>query len=105
MKTLLEKDPDHFLQVPAGSRADDFLLYMADEHPGARILSNDRYNRSCKTLSVDPLFGSSDSRHDFESPYFLPESFSVDSVEVRKEIGRIESGEFAGTEFHLKMER
>lgn len=47
-ETLLEKDPDHFLQVPAGSRADDFLLYMADEHPGARILSNDRYTDHVK---------------------------------------------------------
>ena len=31
-----------------GSRAEDFLLYMADEHPGARILSYDRYTDHVK---------------------------------------------------------
>lgn len=41
---LLRCDPEHFIQVPAGTRADDFLLVSADSMPGSLILSNDRYN-------------------------------------------------------------
>ena len=42
--TLLKNDPEHFRQVPAGTRADDILLIEADQNAQALILSNDRYH-------------------------------------------------------------
>lgn len=39
----LLKDSEHFQQVPAGSRADDFLLVIAQSEPGSVILTQDRY--------------------------------------------------------------
>ena len=40
---LLKTRPEEFLQVPAKTRADDFLLMRADADPAARIISNDMY--------------------------------------------------------------
>ena len=40
---LLADDPDHFQQVPAGTRADDFLLLIASQDSSARIMTQDRF--------------------------------------------------------------
>ena len=40
---LLKEDPEHFLQVPAGTRADDFLLQQATMNTQALILTQDRF--------------------------------------------------------------
>jgi len=40
---LLKDDPDHFCQVPAGTRADDFLLLQADANKNALILTQDLF--------------------------------------------------------------
>lgn len=40
---LLKNDPDHFCQVPAGTRADDFLLQQATMNKDALILTQDRF--------------------------------------------------------------
>ena len=40
---LLKTRPEEFQQVPAKTRADDFLLMRADADPAARIISNDMY--------------------------------------------------------------
>lgn len=40
---LLKNDPQHFRQVPAGTRADDFLLMIASRDSNAKIITNDRY--------------------------------------------------------------
>ena len=40
---LLKEDPEHFLQVPAGTRADDFLLQQATMNKEALILTQDRF--------------------------------------------------------------
>lgn len=42
-KQLLNDDPDHFQQVPAGTQADDFLLMLADSNPNMLILTQDLY--------------------------------------------------------------
>lgn len=39
----LKADPEHFRQVPAGTRADDILLMEADNRPESIILSQDRF--------------------------------------------------------------
>ncbi len=40
---LLKKRPDRFLQVPGGTKADDFLLAVADRNPETILISNDLY--------------------------------------------------------------
>ena len=40
---LLKDDPAHFRQVPAGTRADDFLLLQADANKDALILTQDLF--------------------------------------------------------------
>ena len=40
---LLKTRPERFSQVPARTRADDFLLMIADGDPAVRIISNDMY--------------------------------------------------------------
>ena len=40
---LLKEDPEHFRQVPAGTRADDFLLLQADGNKDALILTQDLF--------------------------------------------------------------
>ena len=40
---LLKDDPEHFCQVPAGTRADDFLLLQADANKDALILTQDLF--------------------------------------------------------------
>ena len=40
---LIGTRPERFSQVPAQTRADDFLLMLADDEPGAKIVSNDVY--------------------------------------------------------------
>ena len=40
---LLADDPDHFQQVPAGTRADDFLLLIASQDDSAKIMTQDRF--------------------------------------------------------------
>ena len=40
---LLKEDPEHFIQVPAGTRADDFLLLQADMNRDALILTQDLF--------------------------------------------------------------
>ena len=40
---LLKDDPNHFCQVPAGTRADDFLLLQADANKDALILTQDLF--------------------------------------------------------------
>ena len=40
---LLKNRPEQFCQVPAQTRADDFLLILADDDPTAKIISNDVY--------------------------------------------------------------
>ena len=40
---LLQSRPEQFHQVPAGTRADDFLLVTADGNPACRIMTNDRF--------------------------------------------------------------
>lgn len=42
-ESLLKGDPEHFCQVPAGTRADDFLLLQADANKHALILTQDRF--------------------------------------------------------------
>ena len=42
-ENLLKTRPEEFQQVPAKTRADDFLLMLADADPAARIISNDMY--------------------------------------------------------------
>lgn len=42
-ENLLKDDPAHFCQVPAGTRADDFLLLQADVNKGALILTQDLF--------------------------------------------------------------
>lgn len=41
--SLIQNNPNEFIQVPAGTRADDFLLKDADDNPNAIILSQDLY--------------------------------------------------------------
>lgn len=40
---LLKDDPEHFCQVPAGTRADDFLLLQADANKNALVLTQDLF--------------------------------------------------------------
>ena len=40
---LLRNDPEHFQQVPAGTRADDYLLLQADSNKKALILTQDLF--------------------------------------------------------------
>ena len=40
---LLKNDPIHFQQVPAGTRADDFLLLQADSNKDALIMTQDLF--------------------------------------------------------------
>ena len=40
---LLKKEPEHFRQIPAGTRADDFLLMLATDNKKALILTQDRF--------------------------------------------------------------
>ena len=40
---LLAADPEHFQQVPAGTRADDFLLLIASQDDSAKIMTQDRF--------------------------------------------------------------
>ena len=40
---LLKNRPEQFSQAPAQTRADDFLLMLADDDPTAKIISNDIY--------------------------------------------------------------
>ena len=42
-ESLLKDDPGHFCQVPAGTRADDFLLLQADANRNALILTQDLF--------------------------------------------------------------
>ena len=42
-ENLLKNDPAHFCQVPAGTRADDFLLIQADANKEALILTQDLF--------------------------------------------------------------
>lgn len=42
-ENLLKDDPAHFCQVPAGTRADDFLLLQADVNKNALILTQDLF--------------------------------------------------------------
>ena len=42
-ENLLKDDPNHFCQVPAGTRADDFLLLQADANKDALILTQDLF--------------------------------------------------------------
>ena len=42
-ENLLKDDPNHFCQVPAGTRADDFLLLQADANKNALILTQDLF--------------------------------------------------------------
>ena len=42
---LLVARPEEFQQIPAGTRADDFLLMFAENDPDSRIMSNDRYQQ------------------------------------------------------------
>ena len=42
-ENLLKDDPNHFCQVPAGTRADDFLLVQADINKDALILTQDLF--------------------------------------------------------------
>ena len=42
-ENLLKVDPAHFCQVPAGTRADDFLLLQADVNKDALILTQDLF--------------------------------------------------------------
>jgi len=42
---MLKTRPEHFQQVPAGTRADDFLLMLANRNPDAVILSQDRFRQ------------------------------------------------------------
>ena len=42
-ENLLKDDPTHFCQVPAGTRADDFLLLQADINKDALILTQDLF--------------------------------------------------------------
>ena len=42
-ENLLKDDPAHFCQVPAGTRADDFLLIQADANKDALILTQDLF--------------------------------------------------------------
>ena len=39
----MKDDPEHFCQVPAGTRADDFLLLQADANKDALILTQDLF--------------------------------------------------------------
>ncbi len=42
-ESLISDNPEHFRQTPAGTRADDFLLVLADAEPSGYIISNDRF--------------------------------------------------------------
>ena len=42
-ENLLQFRPEQFRRVPAGTRADDFLLFAADSTPSCRIMTNDRF--------------------------------------------------------------
>lgn len=42
-ENLVKDDPAHFCQVPAGTRADDFLLLQADANKDALILTQDLF--------------------------------------------------------------
>ena len=42
-EALLRDHPDHFHQAPAGTSADEFLLFLADERKNRLIMTNDQY--------------------------------------------------------------
>ena len=42
---LLNEHPDRFVQVPARTRADEFLLMLANGDPSSRIMSNDIFRQ------------------------------------------------------------
>ncbi|MBQ7179281.1 MAG: hypothetical protein IJS08_17830, partial [Victivallales bacterium] len=41
---LLKEQSDKFLQVPAGTSADSFLLFLADQKSSRLIMTNDQFN-------------------------------------------------------------
>lgn len=43
LEALFQSDPEHFTQVPAGSRTDDFLLMRATRNMNSVIITNDNF--------------------------------------------------------------
>ncbi len=41
---LIKEQPEHFHQVPAGTSADSFLLFLANDNSNRFIMTNDQYN-------------------------------------------------------------
>lgn len=42
-KHLLNDCPEHYHQVPAGTSADDFMLFLANQKPDSLIITNDQF--------------------------------------------------------------